>query len=826
MLAVIAETYKRIILGNPKIVLLTLAVLSVFFIYHMQDFKLDASADSLLLESDESLRIFREVSERFGTQDFLFVTFTPIDDLFSDSSLQYISELRDEFARLAMVDSVTSLVDVQLLKLEDGKLSDVAKNYRTLSDLDVDREVAKNELLKSPIYNNLIISEDGTTTALQLNLKSNNTYVDLQKKKNQLMIKKSSDGLSEVEERELEQVLLDYEAVKIRFDFENHENIKNVREIISKYQDYGTLHLGGLTMVADDMISFIKNDLVIFGIGVAAFLIMMLSVIFRQMRWVVLPLLSCTFSGMVMLGLLGYFGWAVTVISSNFISLMLILTMSMNVHLIVRFRQLKRDNPEMSQFELVFNTTRRMVWPCLYTALTTMIGFASLVVSDIKPVIDFGWMMTLGLGVTFLTSFILFPTVLVSLDKVLETKTESDEIPFTAALARFTEKHGNKVMLVSVILAVVSIFGITQLKVENSFINYFSKRTEIYRGFQLIDEKLGGTTPLDIVIKFNPIEEYGEDFLAEDDEMSDLDALFGEIEIDPADAWFTSYKLDRINAVHNYLDNLSAVGKVLSLSSVIQLAEELNKGEELDAFELAIIYKRIPQELRESIIDPYISISENEARISTRIVDSMPDLRRNELLLKIADDLEKQLQINAEDIQITGLMILYNNMLQSLFKSQVLTLGVVMIGIAVMLLVLFQSFSLAVIGIIPNILAATTILGLMGLVGIPLDMMTITIAAISIGIAVDNSIHYIYRFREELPKRGGDYVATLHYCHASIGRAVFYTALIIIIGFSILVFSNFIPTIYFGLLTALAMFIALLAALTLLPRLILVLRPF
>ena len=307
MLAVIAETYKRIILGNPKIVLLTLAVLSVFFIYHMQDFKLDASADSLLLESDESLRIFREVSERFGTQDFLFVTFTPIDDLFSDSSLQYISELRDEFARLAMVDSVTSLVDVQLLKLEDGKLSDVAKNYRTLSDLDVDREVAKNELLKSPIYNNLIISEDGTTTALQLNLKSNNTYVDLQKKKNQLMVKKSSDGLSEVEERELEQVLLDYEAVKIRFDFENHENIKNVREIIPKYQDYGTLHLGGLTMVADDMISFIKNDLVIFGIGVAAFLIMMLSVIFRQMRWVVLPLLSCTFSGMVHAWVAGIF---------------------------------------------------------------------------------------------------------------------------------------------------------------------------------------------------------------------------------------------------------------------------------------------------------------------------------------------------------------------------------------------------------------------------------------------------------------------------------------------------------------------------------------
>ena len=826
MLAALSENYKRILLGNPRLVLLFLAVLCLFFIYYFKDFKLDASADSLLLESDESLRVFREVNERFGTRDFLFVTFVPDDDLFSDSSLRLISELRDEFSKLPMVDSVISLVDVPLLKVIGGKLSDAAKDYRTLSVPDIDREAAKKELLESPIYSNLIISEDESTTALQLNLKINNTYVDLQKKRNQLLAKKSGEGLSAVEKDELKRVLLDYDVVKSKFDRESHDNINRVREIIFRYKDYGTLHLGGLTMVADDMINFIKNDLVIFGIGVAAFLILMLSYIFRQVRWVVLPLLSCVYSGMVMLGLLGYFGWAVTVISSNFISLMLILTMSMNVHLIVRFRQLKHDNPEMPQHELVFDTARRMVKPCLFTALTTMIGFGSLVVSGIKPVIDFGWMMTLGLGVTFLTSFILFPAVLVSLDKIIETRVEDEEIPFTAALAHVTEEHGSKVIFVAIILSIVSIFGITHLKVENSFINYFSKRTEIYRGSQLIDEKLGGTTPLDIVIKFDPLEEYGEDFQTDNDEMSDLDALFGEVEFDPADAWFTSYKLDRINAVHNYLDSLSATGKVLSLASVIQLAEELNEGEEFDAFELAIIYKRIPQELKKSIIDPYISISDNEARISTRIVDSIPDLRRNELLRKISGDLQEQLQMNDDDFKITGLMVLYNNMLQSLFRSQVLTLGVVMLGIAVMLFILFQSFSLAAIGIIPNILAAITILGLMGLAGIPLDMMTITIAAISIGISVDNSIHYIYRFREELPKKDGDYVATLHYCHASIGRAVFYTATIIIIGFSILVLSNFIPTIYFGLLTALAMFIALLAALTLLPRLILLWRPF
>jgi predicted RND superfamily exporter protein len=338
----------------------------------------------------------------------------------------------------------------------------------------------------------------------------------------------------------------------------------------------------------------------------------------------------------------------------------------------------------------------------------------------------------------------------------------------------------------------------------------------------MIDEKLGGTSPMDVIIKFDPVEEYGDPI---EDDFGEFDEFFGEFETDPADAWFTSYKLERIDAVHNYLDGLPAVGKVLSLASVIRLAEELNEGEEFDAFELAIIYKRISPELRQAIIDPYISIEDNQARISTRIMDSLPELRRNELINRVHTELQDNFNLDEDDYEITGLLVLYNNMLQSLFRSQIMTLGVVMLGIALMLCVLFRSISLAAIGIIPNILAAGIILGLMGMFNIPLDMMTITIAAITIGIAVDNSIHYIYRFREEYKQQQG-YIETMYYCHANIGKAVFYTAVTIVIGFSILVFSNFIPTIYFGILTALAMIIALFAALTLLPRLLLIFKPF
>ena len=823
MYSLFAKLYNKYVLGNPGIVLLLILVICITSGYFSQNFKLDASADSLLLEGDEGLRVFRESSERFGTQDFLFVTFIPQEDIFSDSSLDVVKNLRDELSSLPLVDSIVSIIDVPLVKNAGGKLSDVANNYKTLLDTDVDRDAARQELLNSPVYSNLIISDDAKMTALQLNLKNDSNYLNALKEKNRLLIQKSQERLTSVGQQELKQALDNYELSKSRFDTANHENIINIRNVIDDFQQYGEIHLGGLTMIADDMITFIKNDLVVFGVGVFSFLILMLSIIFRGIRWVVLPLASCLIAGLIMTGLLGFAGWQVTVISSNFISLMLILTMSMNVHLIVRYRQLNRDNPELGHNELVFETARRMVWPCLYTALTSMIGFGSLVVSEIKPVIDFGWMMVLGLMVTFSISFIFFPSLLVMLKKVDVSRNEEEKTPYTAILSHFTEKHGSAIILIAIILAVTSIIGITRLKVENSFINYFSKNTEIYRGLEQIDRKLGGTTPLDVIIKFDPVEEYGEQT---DEEFDEFDDLFDEFESDPADAWFTSYKMDRIKGIHDYMDGLRAVGKVLSLASIIRMAEDLNEGEEFDAFELAVINKRISPDLKRSIIDPYISIEDNQARISTRVQDSLPDLRRNDLINQVKNDLKSQFGMDEDDFELTGLLVLYNNMLQSLFRSQIMTLGVVMTGIALMLCFLFRSIPLAIIGIIPNILAASIILGLMGLLNIPLDMMTITIAAITIGIAVDNSIHYIYRFREEFPRQGKDYISTMHYCHANIGRAVFYTATTIIVGFSILVFSNFIPTIYFGLLTALAMLIALLAALTLLPRLIFIFRPF
>ena len=824
MIHFIKNSYRSLVLNHPVFTLLLLLAVFAFFISHAKDFKLDASADALLLENDEDLKIFRDLNERYATKDFLFVTFTPNLDLFSDSSLHIIASLRDELKQLELTDSIVTLLDVPLVKQIKGSLSEVTNNYRTLESDDVDKVKAKAELLSSPIYKELIISLDGNTTALQVNLKGNNTFRELLHKRNALLLRQEEGILTSDESKQLEEVSDAFALLKNEINQKDHQNILNIRAIMEKYDQFGALHLGGVTMISDDMVTFIKNDLLVFGIGVFVFLVVMLSIIFRKPRWVILPLLSCAFAGALMIGLLGLVGWNVTVISSNFISLMLIITMSMNIHLVVRYRQLRNDLPDFNQQDLVMEMASKMVWPCFYTALTTIMAFGSLVVSGIKPVIDFGWMMTIGLTVTFVTTFLLFPALLVLMKKPELEQDKLDGFQMMHTLSVFTVNHGNKILLLSVLLVVVSGIGISKLEVENSFINYFSKDTEIYRGLKLIDDKLGGTTSLDIILKFEeePEEELSGDLADEEDDFN-FD-FGGGAEGDPADYWFTPDKLDDVKKIHDYLEGLPAVGKVLSLASLIRVGEDVNQGE-FDAFELAIVYKRMPEDLKSSMIDPYISIEDNEARINLRILDSLENLRRKELLEQIHSDLTGKLGFSEDRIAISGLLVLYNNMLQSLFKSQILTLGVVMVGIALMLLVLFRSVPLAIIGIIPNILAAGIILGLMGWFRIPLDMMTITIAAITIGIAVDNSIHYIYRFREEFARKQ-DYIETLHYCHANIGKAVFYTAITIIVGFSILVMSNFIPTIYFGLLTAFAMLVAFFAALTLLPKLILIWKPF
>ena len=518
-----------------------------------------------------------------------------------------------------------------------------------------------------------------------------------------------------------------------------------------------------------------------------------------------------------------------TVISSNFIALLLIITLAIAVHLIVRYRELQLLKPEASQHELALATVLAMLRPCVYTGLTTIVAFMSLVISGIRPVMDFGWMMTIGVMVALATTFIVVPIgMLLGRPPAPEKNSQSlsSESVFTLRFASITEHHGGKILSVAGLILLFSVSGVTQLKVENRFIDYFDESTEIYRGMELVDSELGGTIPLEIVVYPEASNESNVDEY-EDDSFDDFDDDFSSDEFGDSSSeispWFTLAGLNELNKIHQHVDGLSETGKVLSLATVYQLAGDL-LGDGLDDIQLALAYRKLPSEIKDVMITPYLHDETNEARITIRVKETSRTLNRAELLEDLHRFMQEDMGYSQERYRFTGMLVLYNNLLQSLFVSQILTLGLVFIAITAMLVVLFQSFNLALIGIVPNLMAALLVLGGMGWAGVPLDMMTITIAAISIGIGVDNTIHYVHRFKREF-KLDGDYIATMYRCHGSIGRAMYYTSITIIFGFSILALSNFKPSIYFGLLTGVAMLSALLGSLLLLPKLLLLFKP-
>jgi len=792
----LGQLYQNTILKNPKSIFLILFITLLTFGYYSKDFKLDASSETLLIEGDPDLEYLKEITNKYGSKDFLILTYTPNEGMVSDTSINNLLSLKYKIQSLDWVHSVVTLLDIPLLNNSDAPLQERLENFKTLKDEDIDKDRGFKEILSSPVFRNFVISEDGKTSGIIVYLKENEelkNILDLSKK--------------------------EIENLKDSIKKKNHQNILEIRDVIKSYEDIGKIHLGGIPMIADDMMSFIKSDIIVFGVGVLLFIIGTLWFVFRKLIWIVVPISSCFFSVIIMTGLLGLLGWKVTVISSNFIALMLILTMAMNIHMSTRFLQIKENYPDKKIIELITLTTNKMFWPILYTALTTIIAFLSLIFSGIKPIIDFGWMMTLGLITSFTITFTLLPT-LINLVPIENISLEKyDESKITSFFAKISQNNHKTIFTITIFVIVLSLIGISRLEVENSFINYFSKKTEIYKGMKLIDEKLGGTTPLEVILKFPDKEKKQKN---DDDEFED----WGDEEDKDSDKyWFTKDKIEKISSVHNYLDSLPQVGKVLSFSSIIDVATMLNNNKPLGTLEMGVLYSKIPESIKTEIIDPYISIEDNEARINLRIIDSQDNLRRNDLIKKIKYDLKNELGFKENEFKLAGVLILFNNLLQSLFKSQILTLGLVMIGIFGMFLILFKNIKLSLIGVVPNFIAAFFILGVIGLLSIPLDMMTITIAAITIGIAVDNSIHYIYRFKEEF-NNTKDYNKTLTLCHSTVGKAILNTSITIVFGFSILVLSKFIPTIYFGIFTGLAMLLAMISVLTLLPSLLLIIKPF
>lgn len=814
MPASLTRIYSSLVFNKPYLVIAVLLLLVGFFGWQAQYFRLDASADSLLLENDPDLEFSRVINERYGIREAVTVAYTPTGDLFSRAELDKLAALREELLEINRVESVDSILNVPIFG--DTPLTGISEDYATLLDEDIDLAAAEAEITASPVFRNALLSPDGETAGMLVSFAIDQTARDLISRRTELRNLERTTDLSADEAAELEQVEADYAAHSVMAADRQHENIASIRATLDRYRDGAQIYLGGAPMIADDLVTFVQGDLSSFSFAVVLLIIVALGLIFRKVRWVAMPLACCAVAGIIMVGVLGLMDWRVTVVSSNFISLLLIITISLTVHLTVRYRELRANRNFSNHDKLLRHSVLSMFRPCLYTALTTAVAFGSLIVSGILPIITFGWMMMMGVATAVLVAFTLFPAIM-SIIKKDETNLSADsKSSLTSALAKLTDTLDNKVLYIYLGVVLISGIGLSQIRVENSFIDYFRESTEIYQGMTLFDEKLGGTLSFDVIVD-----------LPEEEEVADdgFGFGFGEEDSGNDDAyWFTAPKMEQVKAIHQYLDNDEQTGKVLSFGAVIELAEELNGNQPIDGLLWAVLYNRIPETLKSTVLNPFIAIDENQLRFNVRVIESAENLNRNELLTRIESGIESEFGFSDEDVRLTGILVMYNNVLQSLFESQILTLGVVMFAIMIMFLVLFRSLKIAVICIIPNAIAAAFVLGVMGWLDIPLDIMTITIAAISVGIGVDNTIHYMHRFKREFP-RLGNYRETMYFCHNSIGRAMYFTSMTIVAGFSILVLSNFIPTIVFGLLTSLAMLVALVGSLTLLPQLLATFKP-
>ena len=808
-----------------KAVLFFVAIATAVFGYYAQHLSIDASAETLLLENDKDLKLTREVHGRYISPDYLVVAFSPKEYMLSDATLSTIKSLKESLLGIKGVESITTLLDVPLLESPPMAISEVVKNVRTLSSPDINKTMVQKELTTSPLYAKNLVSSDFKTTAILVNLKDDETFTKLLKERNNFIELQQKRELNKEEKQQFEIAKKAFKEYSNSTRDDVHSLIENVRSSLDPFRSDGEIFLGGVMMIADDMIGFVKSDIAIYGTAILLIMVGMLWVIFRQIRFVVLPILVSICAVVITTGINALLGLEVTVVSSNYVAMQLITTLSLVIHLIVSYREEYALYPHFSQKELIEVTLKRMSVPSVFIILTSVAGFGSLMTCDILPIIDLGTMMNIGVTVSLIAAYLLFPAMMMLFPKKEPVLTFDKAFTLNTIFAQIVEHHGKKIVVMVVLILGFSLFGVTKLIVENSFINYFKESTEIYKGMQKIDNNLGGTTPLEIVVRFP--EAKPQEAQKTTQSSDELDSFADEFAEDGNDAqyWFTAQKMETILRVHDYLESLSEVGNVSSLGTLSKVGRILKEGKDFDGVELALMYNELPQQFKKILLSPYVNTEYNEARFVIRIVDSDENLRRDELLKKIQKDLVTKVGLKKEDFELVGMMVLYNNMLQSLFDSQISTLGLALLSLGAMFFFLFRSLKIAIVALTVNLVPISVIFGIMGIAGIPLDIMSITIASIALGITVDNTIHYFYRFREELA-RDGDYIASMHRAHATIAFGMFYYSLATIVGFLVLVTSNFIPTLIFGLLTVIVLLVAIVSDLLFSPLLVVIFKPF
>ncbi len=802
--------WYRYCLRFPGTILLIGTGLLLAGVSQVRYFGFDASSDTLVVQGDPKLQKYNEMSNIFGGDDFVVLTYAR-NDVLSKVALEEIAELQLAAANLSGVKTTYSILDAPLMESPPVPLERLAEDYRTLRSPDVDLALARAELTTSPMISDYLIARNAESTAISIVLVRDEILEALGIERDRLRL---INNPGDEDRDDLVRVESEYQHARENFISKRESLISRLHEIKRGYPGSAILFLSGVPMIAADMLSYVKSDLIIFGSLVLVLIVVMLVIFFRRPRWVIVPLVISVVTIIETMGLLGAMRTPVTVVSSNFISLLAIISISFSIHLIVRYRELLAGQPELDHFGRVVETMRSKFAPCLYTALTTLVAFGSMLGSRIVPIEDFGWMMCLGIVISLLVTYTIFPTMILLLGPGEPGSNLGESIPLTNLFQKIAIEHSTSVLVFSAAIVLPALYGASLVNYDNRFSDYFDEDTQIHRGMAHIDQHLGGTLPLDVYIRFEQFDEAGgnDEYFGFDEETEDSY---------PQRYWFTPNKLVLLAQLQTELEKRVEIGKVISLSSIEQMARRLNDDQPLNGVEIAYILGQLPLEMRRFLIEPYANPELGWIRLNARITESTAEFSKNELINSIEHYAINTLGIAPDDVIVTGMVVLFNDMLQQLAESQLRTLTYVTIATFLMFSVLLRSIQLAIIALIPNVIAALLIVAWMGYSGIAMDLMTVTIAAIIIGIGVDDAIHYLHRFREEL-KRNGDVRQAVERAHQTIGRAMYFTTMTVIGGFSILGFSNFIPTVNFGLLTALAMALALIANMVVLPAILLI----
>jgi predicted RND superfamily exporter protein len=590
-------------------------------------------------------------------------------------------------------------------------------------------------------------------------------------------------------------------AVAMQINLDDAEDyditVKQIRDILKEDKNFES-YLAGPAMIVSDTIAYIKNDVLTFGFLTFVMFFVLLIVFFRDFWSAFVIMSNASLVIYITICLLGYFDWPISIVSSNFLTLLFISSVAVSVHMIVK---LKEGKTKKFSYE---ESLAKIFIPCLYTALTTMVGFLSLILSNIQPVIDFGKMMAVGVIINLLISFVFIPA-LIGLRGIAESAEFSlSKIYYKYLYLNTKNLFKNFGVPLIFLFLPIFIYLSSGLKVENKFIDYFDESTEIHQGMKFIDEELGGTTPIDIVFT-----------LPEEEIFIDEDDLFFSEGSETSQYWWRQKNMRLLKSIQSDLNQFPELGKDLSIVNGVLLAEKLNDFNEMGDLELAFVKNSLlTNDKAKDVLNSYISPDDRSARITFRIIDSYKDINRNDLLMKIDSYLANKLKDTNVEYQLSGLGVLYNNLLQSLFGSQITSLTFVFGAIFLMLLILFRSLLTSLIVIFVPLVAVGFVFSFMSLFSIPLDIMTITIASISVGMSVDYAIHIAWRFREEQKiSRSSAEINTIN----SSGQAVLITAMTVIVGFLVFIFSNFNPTVLFGLLSAVAIFVSAALALRLIP---------